>query len=85
YRLCLYAQWREQPAVQVLQNRVVPRLLIDLMVADLHALGRLELALDRLEMSLYEMYNVVGRPQLVEPLRQVYQDLVGRSADNTLT
>lgn len=83
YRLCLYAQWREQPAVQVLQNRVVPRLLIDLMVADLHALGRLEQALERLEMSLYEMYNVVGRPQLVEPLRQVYRDLVGRSAADT--
>jgi hypothetical protein len=82
YRLCLYAQWREQPAAQVLQNRVVPRLLIDLMIADLHALGRLDEALERLEMSLYEMYNVVGRPALVEPLRQVYRDLVGRSAED---
>lgn len=77
FRLCLYAQWREQPAAQVLQNRVVPRLLIDLMVADLQALGRLDDALEQLEMSLYEMYNVVGRPALVEPLKRVYRDLVG--------
>lgn len=77
FRLCLYAQWREQPAAQVLQNRVVPRLLIDLMVADLQALGRLDDALEQLEMSLYELYNVVGRPALVEPLKRVYRELVG--------
>ena len=73
YRLCLYATWREQPAVQVFQNRVVPRLLIDLMVADLQAVGRLDEALEALDMSLYEMYNVVGRPEQSEPLRQVYE------------
>jgi hypothetical protein len=78
YRLCLYASWREQPAVQVLQNRVVPRLLIDLMVADLQALGRLDQALEQLDMTLYEMYNLVGRPDQVEPLQRVYRDLVGR-------
>jgi hypothetical protein len=78
YRLCLYATWREQAAVQVLQNRVVPRLLIDLMVADLQALGRLDEALEELDMSLYEMYNVVGRPEQSEPLRRVYDRLVSR-------
>jgi len=78
YRLCLYASWREQPAVQVLQNRVVPRLLIDLMVADLQCLGRLDEALDALDMSLYEMYNVVGRPEQAEPLRQIYERLIQR-------
>ena len=77
YRLCLFATWREQPAVQVLQNRVVPRLLIDLMVADLQALGRLDEALDSLDMSLYELYNVVGRPEQAEPLAlEVYERLV---------
>lgn len=76
YRLCLYASWREQPAAQVLQHRVVPRLLIDLMVADLQAVGRLDQALEELDMSLYEMYNVVGRPERSEPLRQVYERLV---------
>ena len=79
YRLCLYAQWREQPAVQVLQNRVVPRILIDLMVADLQALGHLDDALERLGMSLYELYNVIGRPTLLDPLKQVYADLVGQT------
>lgn len=78
YRLCLYASWREQPAVHVLQNRVVPRLLIDLMVADLQALGHLDTALERLDMTLYEMYNLVGRPDQVGPLHRIYRDLVGR-------
>lgn len=77
YRLCLYASWREQPACHVLQNRVVPRLLIDLLVADLQAVGRLDDALERLDASLYELYNVVGRPREVEPLRGVYRELVG--------
>jgi hypothetical protein len=76
HRLCLFASWREQPAAQVLQNRVVPRLLIDLMVADLQAVGKLEDALDRLDASLYELYNHVGRPDAAAPLQQVYAELV---------
>ncbi len=76
YRLCLYASWREQPAVAVLQNRVAPRLLIDLMVADLVALDRLDDALGRLDSSLYDLYNVVGRPQQAEPFAEVYEDLI---------
>jgi hypothetical protein len=76
YRLCLFATWREQAAAQVLQNRVVPRLLIDLMVADLQAVGRLDEALDRLDSSLYELYNAVGRPDAAEPLQRVYEELV---------
>ncbi|MBW2733078.1 MAG: hypothetical protein JRH20_11860 [Deltaproteobacteria bacterium] len=77
YRLCLFANWREQSVAEVLKNRVVPRLLIDLLVADLQALGKLEEALQRLDASLYELYNVVGRPGRVEPLRKVYRELVG--------
>jgi len=76
YRLCLFASWREQPAVQVLQNRVVPRLLIDLMVADLQCQGLLHQALEELHLSLYEMYNVVGRPQQSEALQRVYERLI---------
>lgn len=77
YRLCLFANWREQSVAEVLKNRVVPRLLIDLLVADLQALGKLEEALRRLDATLYELYNVVGRPGRVEPLQAVYRDLVG--------
>lgn len=77
FRLCLYASWREQPAVKVLQNRVAPRLLIDLMVADLVSLGLLQTCLERLECTLYELYNMVGRPRKAEPLRRIYQELVG--------
>ena len=76
YRLCLYATWREQPAAAVLHNRVVPRLLIDLMVADLVALDELDNALDRLDSSLYDLYNVVGRPRQAEPLARIYEELI---------
>jgi hypothetical protein len=78
YRLCLYARWLEQPACAVVQNRVVPRLLIDLMVADLNAEGVLNLALDRLDASLYEVYNMVGHPEAQDELRQVYEELMPR-------
>ncbi len=78
FRLCLYASWREQPAIGVLRDRVAPRLLIDLMVADFQALGVLQEALERLDCTLYELYNLVGRPSKAGPLRQVYQELVGR-------
>jgi len=77
YRLCLYARWREQPARDILQRRVAPRLLIDLMVADLAARGKLDLALAQLDASLYEVYNMVGDADEGAPLRQVYNDLVG--------
>jgi hypothetical protein len=76
YRLCLYASWREQAAAQVLQSRVVPRLLIDLMIADLVAVGRLDDALSALDMSLYEMYNLVGKPEGAQPLARIYERLV---------
>jgi hypothetical protein len=77
FRLCLYASWLEQPAVNVLQNRVAPRLLIDLMMADLNATGKLELALEQLDASLYQVYNMVGHPERGARLRQVYDELVG--------
>jgi hypothetical protein len=75
YRLCLYATWHEQPAVEVLRNRVAPRLLIDLMVADLKALGKLDAALEKVDCSLYELYNVVGRPAAVQPFQEVYEEM----------
>ena len=75
YRLCLYASWVEQTVCAVIQQRVVPRLLIDLMLADLQALGKLDIALDRLDASLYEVYNMVGRADQGERLKRVYEDL----------
>jgi len=75
YRLCLYASWREQPVASVLHNRVVPRLLIDLMVADLVALDALDNALERLDSSLYDLYNVVGHPRRAEPFARVFEEL----------
>jgi hypothetical protein len=56
---------------------VAPRLLIDLMVADLKAAGKLDLALERLDASLYEVYNMVGDREEGAPLKRVYDELVG--------
>jgi hypothetical protein len=81
YRLCLFASWREQPAVRILQNRVIPRLLIDLMVADLQAVGKLKAALEKLDTSLYELYHLVGRPEQAAPLQQVYQEFTGHGSN----
>jgi len=80
YRLCLYARWLEQSVCSVIQNRVVPRLLIDLMMADLNAVGKLDEALDRLNASLYEVYNMVGHPDQGDDLREVYEALLPRGA-----
>jgi len=46
------------------------------MVADLVAVGRLDQALQSLDASLYELYNVVGRPAQVEPFKRIYDRLV---------
>lgn len=79
WRLCLYARWLEQSLCTVIQSRVVPRLLIDLMMADLNAVGRLDEALDRLNASLYEVYNMVGHPEGSGELRRVHEALMPRA------
>jgi hypothetical protein len=66
YRLCNYADWREVSLRTVLQQRVVPRILIDLIVADLLALGRLDRALDDLDTGLHGLYNVIGKRDAAE-------------------
>ncbi len=61
WRLCNYAHWHEVSVRTVLQQRVVPRIYLDLMVADLQALGRLQGVLDALDLSLHALYNAAGR------------------------
>lgn len=75
YRLCLYANWREQPLLNVLQQRVIPRLLIDLLVADLQAENKLEQALELLDFSLYELYNAVGHKTHTSRIIDIYNQL----------
>jgi hypothetical protein len=46
------------------------------MVADLQAAQRLELALERLDLTLYQLYNTLGRPREAEAFQRVYQELL---------
>jgi hypothetical protein len=73
YRLCNYATWREVSARTVLQQRIVPRVYIDLMIADLSALGRLDEALDACGLSLHSLYNVIGKPQESARFSEIYE------------
>jgi len=72
YRLCIYANWREVPMKTVLLQRIQPRILIDLMVADLVVTGKLKQALSEAQTSLYNLYNRIGKPE-GERFKQVYQ------------
>lgn len=77
YRLCLYATWRENITIkEVLKNRVVPRIYIDLMIADLVAVRKLDDFIRALGMSLHEAYNLVGR-RGSEKFEQVYYSMIG--------
>jgi len=72
YRLCNYAQWRDVTLRTVLQQRIVPRVLIDVMLSDLKAMGCLEDALDEAGVDLHSVYNVIGRPAQSGSFADVY-------------
>lgn len=76
FRLCNYATWREVSLRTVLQQRIVPRIYIDLMVADLCALRRLDEALDECGLSLHSLYNVIGKPEESSRFSEVYEQII---------
>lgn len=61
YRLCLYSAWHEATMRTVLTQRAVPRLYIDVMFADLAAVGRLQDVMRRLGTTMHQAYNMIGR------------------------
>lgn len=73
YRLCNYAQWRDVTLRTVLQQRVVPRVLIDLMLADLRAMDCLPEALEEARVDMHSVYNVIGRPAQSGDFARVYE------------
>lgn len=60
YRLCNYANWPRTTLRNTLQQRIVPRVIIDLMFADLTGLGRLDEVLRNLGTNLHNAYNFIG-------------------------
>jgi len=79
WRLCNYAQWHDVSVRTVLQQRIVPRVYLDLMVADLVALDALSGVLRTLDMSLHGLYNAAGHGEASERLADLYAEALRRS------
>ena len=67
----------------VIVQRIVPRLLIDLMMADLKAVGKLDETLRRihpgnfsLRGQMYALYNDIGRNRRSQEFQDIYDEYV---------
>jgi hypothetical protein len=74
--LCIYANWHQDTLAVVLQQRIIPRIIIDLCLADLAAVGQLYAALRRLGTDMHGVYNYIGKPRLSQAFKQVYDQYV---------
>jgi len=61
YRLCNYANWPRVTMRVTLQQRIVPRIIIDLMISDLTEIRRLDQVLRTIGTDKHGIYNVIGR------------------------
>jgi len=81
HQLCLFAHWREQTMREILEQRVVPRVVIELMFGDLAAVDKLDQALRDLGTNwgaagMYQIYNWIGRGRGSERFGEVYNRYV---------
>lgn len=79
WRLCNYAHWHAVSVRTVLQQRIVPRIYLDLMVADLVALDALSDVLRTLELSLHSLYNAAGHGESSARLADLYAEALQRA------
>jgi hypothetical protein len=76
--LCIYSSWHRATLREVLQQRIVPRVIIDFMIADLKAVDALRRVLDSIGTSAHDVYNLIGRDrQGSERFRNAYHRHVG--------
>jgi hypothetical protein len=73
WRLCNYVHWTGVSVRTVLQQRIVPRIYLDLMIADLAVRGDLDSVLVELGLTLHALYNAVGRAGSVERFERLYR------------
>jgi len=59
--LCIYQNWHPSLMGEVIHQRIVPKIIIDLMVSDLVAVGKLNKVLNELGETTHTIYNVIGR------------------------
>ncbi len=75
YRLCNFSHYHKQPLRMVLQSRVLPRIGIDLIIADLKIVGKLDRVLQEVG-GMHDIYNTIGRPQKGERLQHAFNRYV---------
>lgn len=78
YRLCNYASWPRTTLCDTLQQRIVPRTIIDLMFADLKSLGKLNEVLHNLGTNLHSAYNFIGHGRKSIKFKEQYDRQIGQ-------
>lgn len=75
-RLCNYSSWHSVTMRVALQQRIVPKIIIDLMIADLLAVQRLDTVTSRLGTSVHNLYNWIGKRGRSERFKREYERYV---------
>lgn len=76
YQLCNYANWPNVTLRVSLQQRIVPRIIIDLMLSSLTCIGKLDRVLSNLGTSLHNVYNWIGKPRKSQLFQEQYNRYV---------
>lgn len=74
--LCNYSSWHTVSLRTVLIQRMVPKVIIDLMIADLLAVGKLEKVVNNLGTDVHGVYNWIGKPGRSERFKREYKKFV---------
>lgn len=75
-KLCNYRTWRTVSLASVLQQRIVPKIIIDLMIADLIEVGKLNTVINRLGTCLHNLYNHIGKGNNRQLFKELYNQYV---------
>lgn len=75
-QLCNYGSWHTVTMKTALQQRIVPKIIIDLMIADLISIGHLNDVLKSLRTSLHNLYNWIGKKGQSKKFKKQYEKYV---------
>jgi len=74
--LCNYANWHSVTMRIAIQQRIVPKIVIDLIVADLLSIDKLNKVVNNLGTTVHSLYNWVGKSGRSEQLKKEYDKYV---------
>ena len=60
-RLCNYVNWHRITMRVAIEQRIVPKIMMDVMIADLASIGKLEKVVRSLGTDVHSLYNWIGR------------------------